>query len=601
MKNTDFQYLKKKINFKLFNYQELVEIVLKVLSALFLIAATSAIIYEHGFYTTPFSERIVTRIVTSAFLFYIFKFLIHWLYSPRKKLFLKENIMEFVIIIVFILSYFVSLYLYATYEGNRLPILIHHITSYFHVYYFCIVFVEIAKVSSIFKKVSLSPPLLMMLSFLSLIIIGSTLLRLPKMTTHFIPFIDTTFTAISASCITGLTSINIAENFTQTGQIVIMVLVQLGGMSILSFATFFITFLSHSYAGLRYQYLMKEMLETKKISETSFILRQIFFTTFVIEGAGAILLYLYWQTTGLFSSDGQALFYSIFHAISAFNNAGFSLWSDNMMAPEIYFSYFPLTIIMILVFVGGIGFMVLRDFFDPAIIKDRKKKRWRKLTIGTQIVLITTFSIIIIGTIIFCALEYNHALADKDSFFDKLFTSCFQVVVTRSAGFNITHVGSLLTPTTLLIILIMFIGSSPGSTGGGIKTTTFFVIIKSIFATIRGKNKIEFNRKTIPFQIVDKSFSIVVMSLVFIFLSSFLLSIFEPKTSFLDILFESVSSFTTSGLSTGCSSVFSDVGKVILAVNMYIGRIGTLTLAYALSKRIKETRHEYPETYFMVG
>lgn len=600
MTRDKFEYYKKKINFKLSNYQPTVEIVLKVLTLLFSIAAGGAIIYSHGFYISPVEQNWITTIVTSAFIFYILKYCLRLLFAPYKFSFIKENIMEFVIILILIISYIVISNIGADTPANRLDTFDKHATRFFHIYYFCILFIEIAKISTIFKKIKLSPPLLMMLSFFILIVIGTGLLMLPKMTVHGITWIDALFTSTSASCITGLTTISVAENFTQSGQIVIILLVQMGGMSILSFATFFITFLSHSYTGLRYQYLIKEMLETNKISETSFILREIVLTTFIIEGIGVLLLYLYWQTTGLFATEGQTLFYAVFHAVSAFNNAGFSLWDANMMAPEIYDSLFPQTIIMLLVFIGGIGFIVLRDFFDPAIIKERKRKRWKKLTIGTQIALITTFSIIIVGTITYCALEYNNSLASKETLFEKLFTSCFQII-SRTSGFNVVDVPTISTPALLLIMLVMFIGASPGSTGGGIKTTTFFVIIKSIFATIKGKNKIEFNHKTIPFQIVDKSFSIVVMSLVLIFVSTFTLAIIEPKFTFSDILFESVSSFTTCGLSTGCSAQFSVLGKIVLVFDMYIGRIGTLTFAYALSKRTKETRHEYPETYFMVG
>ncbi len=598
MTRENLDYIKRKINLKLFNYQHIVEFLLKVFTALFCIAAGIAIIYEHGFYVLPETKNLISSIVTAAFIFYILKYLIRFLYSQRKLDFLKENIMEFIVIIILIISYFVNLQLAS--QATNIEVFTKHSTRYFHIYYFCIIFIEIAKINTIFKRITMSPPLLMMASFFILISIGTVLLMMPKMTTHNISIVDALFTATSASSITGLTTISVSQNFTQSGQIVIILLMQMGGMSILSFATFFITFLSHSHTGLRYQYLIKDMLETNKISETSFILREIVLSTFIIEGIGIILLFLYWQTTGLFGSDKETLLFAVFHAISAFNNAGFSLWDANMMAPEIYNSYFPQTIIMLLVFIGAIGFVVLRDFFDPAIIKERKRKSWKKLTTGTQIALLTTFSIIIIGTIVFCALEYNKSLAAKDTLFEKLFTSCFQVV-SRTSGFNVVDVPSVSTPALLFVMLIMFIGASPGSTGGGIKTTTFFVIIKSIFATIKGKNKIEFNRKTIPFQIVDKSFSIVVISLVMIFVSSFAISIIEPGFSFSDILFESVSSFTTCGLSTGCSAEFSSLGKIVLIFNMYIGRIGTLTFAYALSKRVKETKHEYPETYFMVG
>lgn len=596
-----FQYFRKKFNFKVLTHQEWVERALKAISVILMVAALVCIVCEHGFYLSEMDERFVTGIVTAAFIFYIVKFIIRLFFADDIVKYLKNNKLEIISILVIILSYLITGIREHHMTGLGYVQMCHRHVLMFHALYFVILFIELAKISTIFKKINLSPPLLMLFSFLILISLGTVLLLLPKMTTNGISFIDALFTATSASCVTGLTVLETGTTFTQNGHIILMLLVQMGGMSILSFATFFISFLSHSYTGLRYQYLVKDMLSTDKVADSYSFLREIVLTIFIIEGAGVILLYMYWNTTGLFSTNSETLFYAVFHAISAFNNAGFSLWSNNLMNGAIINSYFPQAILMILVFLGSIGFVVLRDFFDPKVIRERKKKRWQRLTPGTQIALITTFVIIIIGTLLFFILEYNNSLASRGNVFDKLFCSLTQVVLGRTAGFNIVDVESISMPMIMIFIMIIFIGASPGSTGGGIKTTTAFVIVKSIFATIKGKNKIEFHKKTIPFQIVDKAYSIVVMSFVLIFISTVVLAIFEPTVPLKNILFESTSAFTTCGMSTGCISDFTAIGKLILTINMYIGRIGTLTFAYALSKRTKETRHEYPETYFMVG
>ncbi|MDR1345664.1 MAG: hypothetical protein LBK03_03045, partial [Bacteroidales bacterium] len=281
--------------------------------------------------------------------------------------------------------------------------------------------------------------------------------------------------------------------------------------------------------------------------------------------------------------------------------AGFSLWDKSFMDKAVIHSYYIQTVVMVLVFLGGIGFVTLSDFFNPRIIRDRRKYPWKSLHPGTKIVLFTTFSIIIVGIILFCALEYNDTLTQKQNFFERVFDSVFQVISGRTAGFNIVNINMLGNSTLLIIIIVMFIGASPGSTGGGIKVTTFYVIMKSVFATIRGKKHIEFQKKMIPFDLVDKSYSIVVMSLILILLSTFVFTIVEPNHSFEHLLFETVSAFSTCGLSTGTCTTFGWGGKAILVANMYIGRIGTLTLAFALSRRLKESKHQYPETYFMVG
>ena len=599
MRSTLMWYFKK-IYAAIGRHQLLFEKIIKILSFFITLTAIVAIIYQHGHYLSDASARITSSLVVLAYCFYIFKFIFRATYDTRLVKYLKDNKLDFIIILIFLFILLISNPIQKFFSVSD-AIFWHYRQLFFHIYYFVIFFVEIAKMSAVLKKINMSPPFLMMVSFFLLIAMGTVLLMMPKSTVHGISFTDALFTSTSASCVTGLTSVNTALCFTNTGYIILMILMQLGGMSILSFATFFISFLSHSYAGLRYQYMVKDMLSTNRVSDSFVFLREIIGLTFIIEGIGVVLLYMYWRTTGLFESEGETIFFALFHAISAFNNAGFSLWSDGMMNSAVVNSHFPQMIIMLLVFVGGIGYVVLRDFFDPRIIRERKQKRWMKLTDGTHIALITSFAIIIVGTILFYFLESTNTLSDKGNEFNKVFSALFQVVAGRTAGFNIVDIDKITIPAILLFIVVIFIGASPGSTGGGIKTTTFFVIIKSIFATIQGKRRIEFRKKTIPFSIVDKAYSIVVMSLVFIVISTFLLAILDPHIPFKNLLFEATSAFTTCGLSTGCISDFSAAGKVVLTINMYIGRIGTLTFAYALSKRVKESRHEYPETYFMVG
>ena len=598
---TPFDYFKKKLNFRLVNLQGTVERILNILALLLALAALAGILYEHGCYLTPHQETLVTVVVTIAFIFYVLRFIVSAVFSSDIKQYFKDERLNFILIICTLgLFAFFAIYERTANLQNTVQFY-HQRIIVFHLLYFVIFFIEVVKAMAFVKKIQLSPPVLMMMSFFVLISIGTGLLLMPKMTTHGITFIDALFTATSASCVTGLTVVSTANDFTTSGQIVLMVLMQLGGMSILSFATFFISFLSHSVTGLRYQYMVKDMLSTDRLSDSFSFLREIVMTIFIVEAIGVVMLYMYWETTGVFSSDGETFYFALFHAVSAFNNAGFSLWTDGLMDSAVVNSHFPQVIIMLLVFIGSIGFVVLRDFFAPVVIRERKRKRWKSLAIGTQIALITSFVIIAVGTVLFFFMEYDNTLATRSSIFDKMFTAFFQVTAGRTAGFNIVDVNAISVPMLMVVTVIIFIGASPGSTGGGIKTTTAFVIIKSLFATIKGKERIEFNKKTIPFSLVDKSYSIVIMSLVIIFITVVTLGLIEPMIPLKNIIFESTSAFTTCGLSTGCIGSFSVAGKAVLTFNMYIGRIGTLTFAYALSKRTKESRHEYPETYFMVG
>lgn len=591
---------RRKLNLHIVVNQDRVTRIMQVLSFFVSLGTIAAIIIYHGFYITVEVKETIRTVVFASIFFYVIKYFLLLFYSLNIKQRIRETMFEFVVIILLIINLLSNLFL-----PDNLNILEGKFSDYYllliQLFFLVVVTIELSKASTFLTKIHLSPSSLMLLSFLILISVGTLLLMLPRMTTNGISFIDALFTSTSATCVTGLSVINIGSAFTLKGQVVIMILIQLGGISILTFATFFTTFLSGAKQGLRYQHLVKDLLSTNKLSETYLLLREIVTASFFIEVAGALLLYMYWKNIGIFDSEGQTVFYSLFHAVSAFNNAGFSLWDANLMDSQVTFSYFPLSIIMILVFLGGIGFVVISDFFNPQYIRERKKFRWKKLLPGTKIVLMTTFMILLFGTIVLYFLEKDISMAGRTTFFDKVFTSLFHVVVARTAGFNMVNLANMAIPGMLLLIVIMFIGASPGSTGGGIKTTTFFVLIKSVLATIQGKKSIEFNKKTIPFELVDKAYSIVFMSLMIVILSAFALAIVEPTFNFINILFETVSAFATCGLSSGISPELSSAGKTILIIDMYIGRVGTLTLAYALSKRVKETRHQYPDTYFMVG
>lgn len=590
---------KTKIDLHIVQRKQSVEKTMQILSFIVSVVTIAAIVFYHGCYMSSTVVSIIRGLVYSSLIFYIFKYFLLMFYSLHKRKYIRKSWFEFTIIVVLLLHFILfSLFGFDLFQLSKYEnIYILCIQLYFLV----IVMIELAKASTLLGKIDLSPPFLLMASFFILIVLGTILLSLPRMTTHHISFIDALFTATSASCVTGLTVLSTANDFSFQGQVVIMILMQLGGMSILSFATFFTTFLSRSFVGLRYQYLVKDMLSANKVSDTFSLLRQIILATLVIEASGVLMFYMYWRTTGFFDGKGTTFFYSLFHAVSAFNNAGFALWDASFRDAQVCNSFFPQTIIMILVFLGGIGFVTISEFFNPAIIRERKKYRWKQLSPGTKIVLLTTFSIIIIGTLLFFFLEYNHSLAEKNTLVDKIFASMFQIISGRTAGFNIIDVNAISIPGMLLVMVIIFIGASPGSTGGGVKTTTFFVLMKSVFATIKGKKHIEFDKKTIPFSLVDKAYSIVVLSIGIIFISVFVLAIIEPETNLINILFESISAFTTCGLSTNCQAAFSDAGKFVLVMDMYIGRIGTLTIAYALGKRSVESNHTYPETYFMVG
>lgn len=580
-------------------YKDKVRGVMQVCSVVISFITIFCIVCYHGFYISLPIKNLIRWVIYGSLLFYVAKYFTFLYYSLHRREFLRRSWFEFIVIILLIVQFLsVFIFHFKFFSNENFE---NYYLLFVQFYFLIMVLIELAKMSSSLGKYNLSPPILMVASFLLLISIGTILLLMPRMTVNGISFVDALFTATSASCITGLSVVSTSACFTVKGQIVIMILIQLGGMSILSFATFFTTFLSRSSVGLRYQYLVRDMMSTDRLSDSFSLLRSIVLTTFIIELSGAALLYTYWKTTGFFVSNSDNVLYSIFYTISAFNNGGFVLMDESLLNLGSVHSYFPQVIIMILVFLGGIGFLTIRDFFSARYIRDRKKYPWKTLMPQTKVILITTFGLIIIGSLLFYFIEKDKSLSVQTSFVDKVFTAVFQIVTCRTSGFTILDLNSMALPSIIMIIFLMFIGGSPGSTAGGVKTTTFFVMLKSVMATIKGKKRIEFQHKTISFELVDKASSIITMTFIFILISCFLLTLVQPDVDLRNAIFETTSAFTTCGLSTGICAEWNTLAKLILIVNMYCGRIGTLTLAFALTKHKKESQHQYPDLYMMVG
>lgn len=582
-------------------YKDSVRRILQICSAVISLVTIVCIICYHGMYISLEAKNIIRIIIHGSLCFYVVKYFVLLFYSLHRRDYLKKSWFEGVIIFLLI-AQFLSVHIFHLsldlFESENFE---NYYLLFIQFYFLIIVLIEFTKANGFLGRFNLSPPLLMVASFFILIAFGTLLLCMPRMTVNGISFVDALFTATSASCITGLTVVSTGTCFTVKGQVVIMILIQLGGISILSFATFFTTFLSKSFVGLRYQYMLRDMLDTNQLSESVALLRSIVLTTAIIEFSGVALLYTYWNTTGFFTTNSENLFYSLFYTISAFNNGGFVLMDKSLLDLGVSNSYFPQTIIAVLVFLGGIGFLTIRDFFSARRIRERKKHQWKGLMPQTRIILTTTFAIILICTLIFFLIEKDHALSGQKSFFDKIFTSFFQIITCRTSGFMVLDVNTMALPTMIMITLIIFIGGSPGSTAGGVKTTTLFVLIKSVLATIQGKKNIEYKHRTIHFSLVDRAYSIILMSLAFILTSCFLITLVQPDVSLNHAIFETTSAFTTCGLSSGAPADWCNAAKIILVINMYIGRIGTLTLAFALTKHRKESQHTYPNLYLMVG
>ncbi len=445
-----------------------------------------------------------------------------------------------------------------------------------------------------FMKKALKPAQVMVLSFAGLIFIGTFILMLPVSSQARVitPFINAIFTATSAVCVTGLVVVDTGTYWSVFGKTVIMILIQIGGLGFMTMTTT-IAILLGKKIGLKNRLVMQEALGQFSIAGVIRLTKYVIIATFSIEFIGAILL-----STRFIPMFGwkNGIYFSIFHAISAFCNAGFDLMGNYQGL--VAFATDPIVslTIMILIVLGGIGFIVLAEMSTF--------KTYQKLSLHTKIVLVTTGALIISGFFLIFTLEYNNPnTIGNFTLGEKIVASLFHSITPRTAGFNTLDLNALKMPTRFVTMILMFIGGSPGSTAGGLKTTTFAIMLLSIVGLFKGSEEISFGNRRISKEAVTRSLGIVFISTIWIVTMSFMLTVFEPNRSLEAIVFESLSAFGTVGLSLGITPSLSIMGKVILAIMMFFGRIGPLTIVFALSNRVSSSRRDllrYPEGKIMV-
>ncbi|MDV2886510.1 TrkH family potassium uptake protein [Alkalihalophilus pseudofirmus] len=432
----------------------------------------------------------------------------------------------------------------------------------------------------------MSPPQVLALGFLGTIAIGTILLLLPISTTISISFIDALFTATSATTVTGLVVVDTGSDFTVFGQVVIMILIKIGGLGLMAFAILIVLALGKKI-GLRERILVQESLNQTSLGGMVRLVKVLLIFSFSMEALATLLLSLRWVPEYGF---GFGIYTSLFHAISAFNNAGFSLWDDSLMG---YVGDPVVNIVITLLFItGGIGFTVLYDLFE--------KKNFHQLSLHTKIMLTGTLILNVCAMLVILVLEYkNPNTIGMLSFTDKLWASYFQAVTPRTAGFNSIDIESMNPGSITFMLVLMFIGAGSASTGSGIKLTTFVVILLAVITYLRGRREAVAFERTIGDHIVMRSLAIAVISLMAVTFSIFLLSITE-SAPYLYIVFEAFSAFGTVGLSMGLTGELSTIGKQIIIVLMFIGRIGPVTIAFALAKS-RPSNVRYPKGDIFTG
>ncbi|MCO8062003.1 TrkH family potassium uptake protein [Acinetobacter lwoffii] len=437
------------------------------------------------------------------------------------------------------------------------------------------------------RTINLSPPSLLALGFLGLILIGSLLLMLPIAHHGEISWLEAIFTATSAVTITGLSVVNVGEAYTVFGQIVIMFLLQCGGLGFMTFAILAVMSLAPQM-GLKQQVMAQESIGQTSLKKVSFTIKAVFLYSLFFEAIGTLILTLSWLKEYQFS---DALFYAAFYSVSAFNNGGFSLFPNSLMS----FSgqYLITFTISMLYIIGGIGFLVLMDV--------KEHKRWRKLSTNSKLILSTILGLNLSAFIVLWLLEASnpHTLGLM-SIGDQAVNAWFHATVPRSSGFNSLPMEQMSDASSLITMLLMFIGGGSLSTAGGIKVGTFIIVVISVISFLRREDEIRLFNHSIPEKTTFKALAVVCITAALIMMGFMSLLILEPEQDFLDLLFEAVSAACTVGLSRGVTEELQPASLIILMLLMFAGRLGPLTLAYFIATP-KKSRLKHPPSEIQIG
>lgn len=437
------------------------------------------------------------------------------------------------------------------------------------------------------NTINLSPPSILALGFLGLIILGTLLLKLPISHHGDLSWLNALFTSTSAVTITGLSVVNVGEAYTVFGKIVIMGLLQCGGLGFMSFAILAAMSLSPKM-GLKQQIMAQETIGQTSLTKVSMTIKGVFLYSLFFELIGTVILTIAWMQEYNFN---QALFYAAFYSVSAFNNGGFSLFPNSLMSfADRYFITFTISMLYI---IGGIGFLVLMDI--------KRNKSWKKLTTNSKLILSTIAGLNVVAFVVIWALEAtNPATLANMSIGDQALNAWFHATVPRSSGFNSLPMQSMTDASSLVTMLLMFIGGGSLSTAGGIKVGTFIIVVLSVISFLRREDELRVFNHSISEKTTFKALAVIFITVTLIFFGLFSLLLLEPKHHFLDLLFEAVSAACTVGLSRGITSELRPASLVALMLLMFAGRLGPLTLAYLIATP-KKSRLKHPPSEIQIG
>ncbi len=603
---------RERINLLIYNTKKQTLRALKVVSIVVSLIAIGCLFYYHGFKLSDDTSQTLQWMVEASFGFYVLHYLVKVFYDFSPREYVRRNWLEGAVVATLVIegiSYnaFDTLILESIFNQLGLESVSALSVVFLQFYLFIVVIAELGDNTNLISNIKLHPSTIFILSFLIIIVAGTLLLMMPEMshTVNGMPFLDALFTSVSATCVTGLIVEDTGTFFTYKGLVVILFLMKLGGLNIVSFA-YLAAFLGRVGFGVKQDEIIEDFVTKDAFYNAKGMLVRVFTLSILIEVVGALLIYLLITPDMPVKTEGDKIFFSVFHSISAFNNAGFSTLTDGMYNAFLREAYLMHLVVAVLILLGAFGFTVLFDLFSPGKLRDRLRHPWKRPQMSTLLAVHTHMILVVIGAVLFFFAELNQSMGDKN-FVEASITAVFQSVSARSAGLNTADIHTLTAASIVMLIFMMFVGGNTFSTAGGIKTSTFALIIINTYSIIRGKKRIEVFRRTIPQDDMLKAFTVLITFGGGMLICVYALCLTEGHIlamegrGVLDLVFEEVSAFSTCGLSTGITGMLSAPGKVILIVSMFIGRLGTLSIIFAFTRKIISTNYSYPEEHIMVG
>lgn len=575
------------------------------------IAFLCALIYQYGFELTPETADKLNTLYKTVWIVFLADMSLHWLleYADTRKKYRK-------------LAWVLSILLYLT----LVPVIFHRpedngsILMFWEILHSKLYHVVVLSVLSLLQLSNglvrllgkrTNPSLILAVSFFIIILVGTGLLMLPRCTISGISWVDSLFISTSAVCVTGLTSVDLTTTFTTEGFVVILLLIQIGGLGVMTLTSFFALFFMGN-TSLYNQLVVRDMVNSKSLGSLLSTLLYTLGFTLVIETMGMITIWLSIHGTMDMNLE-EELAFAVFHSISAFCNAGFSTLPGNLGNPLMMNNHnLFYALISILVILGGIGFPILVNLKE--IIFYRLKRMTQFLlrknkvsaksvqlyNLNTRIVVTMTFLLLTVGTLILLAFEWNHAFAGM-SIAEKCTHAFFNAACPRTAGFSSVDFSLFGIQSILIYILLMWIGGGAQSTAGGIKVNAFAVVVLNLAAVIRGSQRVEVHGRELAHDSIRRSNATVVMSLIILFVSIFLLSWLEPTLPLLSLTFEAVSALSTVGSSLNLTPLLQESSKLVIVVLMFVGRVGLITMMLGIVKQKKNTKYKYPSDNIIIN